>query len=173
MKLSLDNGISISWKDIESIDADSLTTIDVFNLEAEAILIPLYMNKIAQIMVELQDAVSRDKYRLSEVKDELYSQIAPTKTKAYMAGNGKTVVRQPDPQVINSEIYTKSEYITAKENLMRHERQLGSVTELYWSMKKKSDIVCILAQKRQIFADGMDTEVVEANLNNLLSKFNK
>lgn len=173
MKITLNNGVTLAWDDLETINLDILTKTDPFNLEAEMVITPVYLNKVGQLMAEAEDEVSRAEYDLREIKDELFSDLIPQKTSRYTAKNGNKITKVASDSEINAEIYTKTKYITAKERLLKAKRNLSTVKELYWAVKAKASFIEIMATKQRIFADGYESDVLEASVNKLLTKINQ
>lgn len=170
MKLIFSNGITIEWEDLEHINADKLTRINPYNIEADAVVTPVYMNKIGQLMAEMKDEVSRCKYELDKIEDDLCTQVSQIKTKVFLGGNGKKVIKSPDRSAVMSEVRKDVNYVSAYERLKKREYQMNSVTELYWAVKKKADFIEIIAQKRQLFPDGLEEDMLEAQVNKLITK---
>lgn len=124
------------------LDLDDLTSIHHSNLYGEMATISTLLNKVGLLKEDMEDVVKDHDLQLSTYKADLSEMYRKnlSKRENYVRKEGYKIVEPGSTEIENNVYRDKGYQLKYRENLRMH-KNLGYINILYWSLKKKSDIL--------------------------------
>ena len=155
-----------------SINVDSLTTIDTGNIFGEAVTISAAVNRIgllkAEVEAKMAEAKLEEKIYIGSFIANLRRQAAQTGGKYKMRVGKDEIEVKLTEKALESSYETDSKWIELKKSFITAEKNFNSLSSLYWAMQDKSRKLNSLVNSTtpEEFVEGM----VEGKINGILIK---
>lgn len=161
-KITLPNGEMLMLKSTiysNDIDLEKLLRIDLANIAAEIVTIPIVLNHFGIILADLTNAYNESKINLniqeSKVRDRILSSSAEDKKKP------------PRVEDLDSMIRSDKTVVIMKKTLYKRQKDMDYINSIYWSLKSKDDKLNKLVNSFQQYGD-----VLESLINTKLKHIN-
>lgn len=150
------------------VDVEDVLKIDSFNILGEILTFPVIMNRLGNLVAEMDELLAEAKLELEIKAAELGEFYRKKLVKKTTDSAGKEKITLPTIAEIDNAILLDVFYQNARKKSIRLQKEKQNIDSFYWAALDKSKKLDVLSSKLK--PEEFEKEIIEDTINGILIK---